>query len=78
MSIVDEELWSRLLVQAPLPHVVDNTDDLLWWQVHKTVQMDHPSYGILGAKEQPRQRTIDDDHGRRARVITRLQSPARA
>jgi hypothetical protein len=32
LSIVDEELRSRLLVQAPLPHVVDDADDLPMWK----------------------------------------------
>jgi hypothetical protein len=76
LTIVDEELRSGLLVQARLPHVVDNTDDLLWRQIHSTVQVDHLSHRILAPKEPPCERTIDDDHRRRAPIITRLQPAA--
>ena len=76
LTIVDEELRSGLPIQAPLPHVVDNTDDLLWRQIHSTVHVDHLSHRILAPEEPPCERTIDDDHRRRAPIITRLQPAA--
>jgi hypothetical protein len=76
LTVVDEELRSGLLVEARLPHVVDETDELLWRQIHSAIEVDQLSHRIVAPKEPFCERAIDDEDRRRAPIITRLEPAA--
>ena len=51
LAIVDKQLRSRFLIEPPLTHILDDTDDLLRRQIHTSIQVDHLPHGILVVEE---------------------------